>query len=113
LVDEIEAIEDKVDPDTWGAIDSVRKVGNIGTHMEKDIDLVIEVEPDEASLLIGLMETLINDWYVVRHERAERMSKIKAMADGKKPVKNPDQRSGNLITTPPLLSRVGASVFRR
>lgn len=27
LVDEINALEDKVDPDTWAAIDAVRKIG--------------------------------------------------------------------------------------
>jgi hypothetical protein len=38
LVDEIEAIAEKTDADTWAAIDSVRKIGNIGAHMEKDIN---------------------------------------------------------------------------
>jgi Domain of unknown function (DUF4145) len=31
------ALEEKVDPQTWDAIDSVRKIGNIGAHMEADI----------------------------------------------------------------------------
>jgi hypothetical protein len=30
LIDEIDALKDKVDPETWDAIDSVRKIGNIG-----------------------------------------------------------------------------------
>lgn len=37
LIDEIEAIKDKVDPLTWKAIDAVRQVGNIGAHMEKTL----------------------------------------------------------------------------
>gem|GEM_PF-3019389 len=45
LVDEIEAIKDKTDHLTWEAIDTVRKVGNIGAHMEKDINLIVEVDP--------------------------------------------------------------------
>lgn len=76
LKQEIEAIKDQVDPLTWEAIDSVRKVGNIAAHMEKDINLIVEVEPDEAALLFGLVETLIRDWYIARHERQERLKAI-------------------------------------
>lgn len=36
LVDEIDAIKDQVDPATWKAIDAVRRIGNIGAHMEAD-----------------------------------------------------------------------------
>jgi len=79
LIDEIEAIKDKVDPLTWSAIDTVRKVGNIGAHMEKDIDLIVDVEPNEASLLINLIETLLNDWYVAREERKKRLELIVSM----------------------------------
>ncbi len=51
LIDEVDALQDKVDPLTWSAIDAVRRIGNIGAHMEKDIDLIVDVEPDEAELL--------------------------------------------------------------
>jgi hypothetical protein len=76
LIDEITALEDKVDPLTWSAIDAVRKIGNIGAHMGKDINLIVDVDPDEADLLIGLIETLIHDWYIVRHEREARLKKL-------------------------------------
>lgn len=84
LVDEIAAIEEKVDSDTWAAIDAVRTIGNIGAHMEKDINTIIEVDPDEAALLIELIETLIKDWYITRHHRQERLARIKAVAASKK-----------------------------
>jgi len=87
LIDEIDAIEGKVDPITWKAIDSVRKIGNIGAHMEKDINLIVDVDPEEAALLISLIETLIHDWYVTRHERDERMRKIVSISDAKKAAK--------------------------
>jgi len=80
LVDEIDAIQDKLDVGVWEAIDAVRRVGNIGAHMEQDISFIIDVEPDEAQLLIGLVETLVEEWYVARHERQERMEKVKALA---------------------------------
>lgn len=87
LVDEIDAIEESVDPMTWAAIDAIRKIGNIGAHMEKDINLIIEVDSREAGLLIGLIETLINDWYVVREERKKRLEAIVGVADKKQEAK--------------------------
>lgn len=83
LVDEVEALEEKVDPVTWSAIDAVRKIGNIGAHMEKDINIIIDVDAEEASLLIGLIETLINDWYIVKHEREERLKRIISVSSSK------------------------------
>jgi hypothetical protein len=96
LIDEINSLQDRLDGQTWDAIDAVRKIGNIGAHMEKDINVIVDVDPEEARLLIELIETLFEEWYVTRHERAQRMAKIKAAADGKspqqgqsKPVDNP------------------------
>ena len=90
LVDEIDAIKDKVDPITWNAIDAVRNIGNIGAHMEKDINLVVDVDPEEAGLLIGLIETLLTEWYVNRHERQLRMTRLIDVAREKK-----DSKSGS------------------
>lgn len=87
LVDEIKALEDKVDGSTWAAIDAVRNIGNIGAHMEKDINVIVDVDPEEAQLLIGLIEMLIKEWYVARHDRDERMKQLIALATEKKPLK--------------------------
>jgi hypothetical protein len=87
LLDEIAALEDKVDPQTWEAIDAVRSIGNIGAHMEKDINLIVDVDSNEAQSLIGLIELLIKDWYITRHERAERLKTIVAIRDLKAAIK--------------------------
>jgi hypothetical protein len=87
LVDEIEAIKDNVDSDVWDSIEAVRSVGNIGAHMEKDINVIIDVEPEEAQLLIGLIEQLVEDWYVARDDRRNRAQKLKNLADSKKKTK--------------------------
>lgn len=83
LASEIDQIKDKVDPDTWESIEAVRKVGNIGAHMEKDVDLIVEVDEREASLLIELIESLFEDWYVDRFKREQRNKRMKAMAEDK------------------------------
>jgi hypothetical protein len=87
LKDAIDALEDKVTPEVWGAIDAVRSVGNIGAHMEKDINLIVEIDPDEAELLIDLIEDLFVDWYVVRHDRLERQARVKKLAEEKQKLR--------------------------
>ncbi len=89
LVDEIEAIKDKTDALTWQAIDAVRKIGNIGAHMEKDINVIVDVEPNEAQKLIALIELLVKDWYVAKHEREERLKAIVEVSAAKDAAKTP------------------------
>lgn len=88
LKDEIDALEAKIDVDTWASIDAVRSVGNIGAHMEKDINIIVDVEPGEAQLLIGLIEQLIDDWYVARESRRKRTEDLKSLAATKKTQKD-------------------------
>lgn len=72
-------IGSSVTQETWDSIDAVRTIGNIGAHMEKDINLIVEVDPDEARLLITLVETLIDDTYIARHQREEHRAKLLAL----------------------------------
>src|ERR1035437_6684730 len=87
LFKEIDAIKSKTDPLTWKAIDAVRKVGNIGAHMEKDIDLIIDVDPEEADKLIKLIETLLKEWYIHRYIREQEMQEVIKIAEEKKVAK--------------------------
>lgn len=84
---EIEALQDKLDAETHAAINAVRSIGNIGAHMEKDINVIVDVEPHEAELLIQLIETLISEWYVNREERKRRMSSVVGLAATKREQK--------------------------
>ncbi|MFL6612876.1 MAG: DUF4145 domain-containing protein [Pantoea agglomerans] len=85
----IKALEGKVDSNIWDAIDGVRKVGNIGAHMEKDINTIVEVSPDEATLLIEMIEMLLDEWYIARHDRDQRADKMKKLADEKQSARKP------------------------
>lgn len=84
LKKEIDVLEEKVDSDVWESIDAVRSVGNIGAHMEKDINIIVDVEPEEAQLLISLIEQLVDEWYVVREDRRKRAQNLKDLAASKK-----------------------------
>lgn len=89
LIDEIKELRNLVnagnapkgvEAETIDAIDAIRGVGNIGAHMEKDISLIIDVDPGEAQALIELIELLFQDWYVARHKREKRLEAVLAIA---------------------------------
>jgi len=89
LVKEIEAVKDKMEPDLWDTLHDVRKVGNIGAHMESDINVIVDVDPNEAQTLLELIETVIEETYLRREERRERLAKVKAVAAAKEAAKAP------------------------
>ncbi|WP_416407854.1 DUF4145 domain-containing protein [Agrobacterium rosae] len=89
LFDEIKELKKRVDDgsgpkgvelETLEAIDAIRKIGNIGAHLEKDINIIVEVDQDEAQILIGLLEMLFKDWYVAKNDRQARLKKIMDIA---------------------------------
>jgi hypothetical protein len=77
---EIDALKEKVEPETWGAIESVRRNGQIGAHLDKGANLIQEADPREPDVLLNLIEYLIEDWYVARHKRQERLSALREAA---------------------------------
>jgi hypothetical protein len=50
-------------------------VGGYRIHQEERN--VLDTDPGEAKLLIGLIETLIEDWYVSREDRRKRLQEIR------------------------------------
>lgn len=65
----ITALENKIPAMQWHVLDGVRRIGNIGAHMEKDINVIIDIDPEEAKKLIKLIELLLDQWYINRHEQ--------------------------------------------
>ena len=72
-----------VTSETIEAMHHVRKIGNIGAHMEKDINVIVDVDPAEATTLIALIEMLFKEWYVARKNRENTLARLKAIADQK------------------------------
>ena len=52
----------------------------IGGRMDSETEEIFDAEPGEAVLLLGLIETLIQDWYVGRQERMKRLDAIRQIA---------------------------------
>lgn len=105
LIDEIKALRTAVDDGTADraisiesvdAIDAVRGIGNIGAHMERDINEIIEVDPGEAQALIELVEMLFDEWYGARAKRQERLTKVLGIDSDKRAIKAA-KSSGELV----------------
>lgn len=45
--------------------------------------MIVDVEPEETKLLIGLIETLVEEWYVARHNRKSRFGRLADLAKEK------------------------------
>ena len=76
LVEEIDALKDLVDPSTKKVLDALRKLGNIGAHPEKDVNLIVDIEPNEAHMLLKFIELLMQKWYIERHDNEQLLQDI-------------------------------------
>ena len=80
---EITALKPHIPRMQWEAIDAVRKLGNIGAHMEKDVELIVDVDPGEAEKLLKVIELLFKNWYIAEHENQQLYAEIAQIAEGK------------------------------
>lgn len=83
LVDEIEAIKDKVEPAIWESIDSIRKMGNIGAHLAESLGEQVNITAKEAGAILDLIEMLFAEWYTAREEKRNRIERLKLVAEMK------------------------------
>lgn len=71
LSNAINKLEGKIPAQQWRVIDGIRRIGNIGAHMEKDINLIVDIDSDEATKLLKLIEHLLQQWYINRYEQQQ------------------------------------------
>jgi hypothetical protein len=57
--------------------------------MEADTNLIVDVDPEEAQIMIDLVELLFEDWYVARNDRMKHLAKIRSIAEEKKQKQEP------------------------
>ena len=89
LADAIKELNGKVSAAQWNAIDGLRKIGNIGAHMENDVNMIIDIDEDEAEKLGKLIELLMEKWYIARHDEEALLQDISAISAQKQ-----DERKG-------------------
>ncbi|MGN7752857.1 DUF4145 domain-containing protein [Sinorhizobium sp. 22678] len=91
---ELNYIKERIDPGLWDDIQAVRSVGDIGAHMEKNVNEVVDVSPREAGILIQLIETLFQDWYIQRAKRQQTSNSLReVLKDKRSQQKAAKQRS--------------------
>jgi hypothetical protein len=92
LAEELKEIEQRCDADLYGALMSLKGIGNIGAHPERDINLIIDVEPGEVDELLELLRILDAEWYVSREARKERLAGVVKLGNDKATAKNTNVR---------------------
>ncbi len=80
---EITSLKDKVSSTQWKALDGLRKLGNIGAHMEEDVNLIIDINPEEAIKLKKVIELLLEKWYITRYEEEQLFKEVTDISDEK------------------------------
>ncbi|WP_213810633.1 DUF4145 domain-containing protein [Jeotgalicoccus sp. WY2] len=84
LYDEISQLEEIIPASQYKVLHSLRELGNIGAHFEKDVSLIVKIEVDEAEKLIKLIEFLFEKWYIERNETNELYDIINKTSNDKK-----------------------------
>lgn len=80
---EITRLRERIPDEQWHAIDAVRKMGNIGAHMEQNVDKIIDIETDDVDPMIQLIESLIEDWYIVQRKNKKTYEDLIARGEKK------------------------------
>jgi len=93
---ELAFVKDQINTQIWDDIQAVRAVGDIGAHMDKNIDYIVDVEPKEAALLIGLLEELFKVWYIERERRVEQSGLLKALLTDKRHLQKEAKEAGKV-----------------
>lgn len=93
LADEIERVinSNTLPPYLSLEIDAVRNIGNFAAHPEKSATtgLIIDVEPDESEWNLGIVDRLLQFYFVESAESAKRRAALneKLQGAGKRPMK--------------------------
>ena len=78
---EINLVSEKMPPETIESISIATKFGNIGQAMSEDARRMMPTLPEEADMLIRLLETLFDDWYADREQRRLRSEALRRTAE--------------------------------
>lgn len=82
-LDKTDSLPKGVNSETVAAMHHLRKVGNIGAHMEPNINVIVDVKPQEAQALVDVIEMLFDEWYVERKKRSDKLKAIEAISNEK------------------------------
>lgn len=87
LYKEISQLQDIIPASQYKVLHSLRQLGNIGAHLEKNVDLIVEIEAEEAEKLIKLIEYLFEKWYIEQKETEDLFDIINNTSEDKKKIR--------------------------
>jgi hypothetical protein len=80
LFDEIQEVIKRPEMPSYliDSIDAIRKIGNIAAHTlkSKSSGLIVDIEPREAELSIGVIEGLLDFYYILPEKQKERINNV-------------------------------------
>ncbi|NRF12526.1 DUF4145 domain-containing protein [Agrobacterium pusense] len=81
---ELAFVKDRIDPEMWDNLLAVSGVGDIGAHMDNNVDQIIDISPEEARILLALIESLFKEWYEAREKRERSSAALKEILVSKR-----------------------------
>ena len=89
LNDGLDALKDHMSEADCNLVNALRKSGNLNPHFNQDTRLISDTGENEAETLLKLIEYLLEQCYIKRHEQEALLSEIISLdEDGKKSKKN-------------------------
>jgi hypothetical protein len=91
LMEEINAVGEipGVTEQTLSALISLKDLGNIGAQPEHDINIIVDIEPAEAELMIRVIGMLFAAWYDARAAEEKNLKEIQALNARKQNERKP------------------------
>ena len=83
---EIKQLKGKPEVDThlYDALHALRGLGNVGAHPEKDPDIVIDLNQEEAEQILRVLDVALKLWFVIPQQQANELKGLTELADEKK-----------------------------
>ncbi len=91
LWQEIDAIKARpeITPAILSALTQLRCIGNVGAHPEKDISVIVNVDYDDALVVLGIIEMIIDSTYIAKEREKEKLSQLATLSAKIHSAKNP------------------------
>lgn len=69
----INALKGTADEDIFQAMHDIRDIGNIAAHAGENIDCIIDIKPDEVKTILDVIDHVITETYIMRHNTLSRL----------------------------------------
>lgn len=79
LSEAIDEVSPLIDDTLREALDSIRRIGNIGAHPEYNVNSIIDIDIEDVQAMIRIIEICIHQSYIVNHDKDASYAAIKTL----------------------------------